>query len=147
MLWHLQKLCQRLRDACDCFLSCARTSWGQTSLQLCLTDVWMAASTIQQSTVFHFLSDLSCCQSLFCIVFLFPCLITRCFLCFRQVCLSVLDEPSIVEAADATAVAELAASAASQWNILLYGIRLSQSKVNAQLCTIVFYASFAFVGE
>lgn len=44
------------------------------------------------------------------------------------VCLSVLDEPSIVEAADATAVAELAASAASQWNILLYGIRLSQSK-------------------
>lgn len=91
--------------------------------------------------VFYFLSDLSWCRGLFCVVFLFPCLITRCILCFWQVCLSVLDEPSVVGAAETTAIAELAASAATRWNILLYGIQLSQSKVNI---TSLKLASFFF---
>ncbi|XP_075901913.1 D-ribitol-5-phosphate cytidylyltransferase isoform X3 [Nelusetta ayraudi] len=41
---------------------------------------------------------------------------------------SVSDRPSAVGAAEATAVAELAASAASRWNILLYGIQLRRSQ-------------------
>lgn len=44
------------------------------------------------------------------------------------VCVSVSDRPSAVGAAEATAMAELAASAASCWNILLYGIQLRRSQ-------------------
>lgn len=60
--------------------------------------------------------------------------------------MSVSDRPSAVGAAEATAMAELAASAASRWNILLYGIQLRRSQVSpASLrpAWIVFFVFFS----